>query len=71
MDETLYIVIYKAIESGRWQPMAEGIFAERRLAENFIECKQQAGYNFRFRIVEGPITSPYLMAKAEEALGAF
>ena len=53
--EHLFIVVYRASDTTRWKAMSEGEFTERRLAVNFIECKQAAGYTWKFGIVEGPI----------------
>lgn len=69
--EHLYIVVYKSGDSAPWRGLHEGEFYERRLAENFIECKRAQGYNWRFAIVDGPIVSPEGMAEAEARLGKF
>lgn len=70
MDETLSIVIWQD-SRGTWHAEPNGVFVERRLAENLIECKKAAGEAFKFAIVDGPIISPFDMKKAEEELGAF
>lgn len=70
--DSLFIVVYRDGQTSRWKAMHEGEFTERRMAENFIECKRATGWgSFRFAIVEGPIVSQESMAEAEARLGAF
>lgn len=73
MEEHLYIVIWrsKIQECRAWRAESEAVFTERRLAENFIECKLAASNQWEFAIVEGPIVNPDQMAEAEARLGAF
>ena len=68
--ERLYIVVYRH-KGERWQEKVNGVFNERRLAENFIECSKSTGFGGEMAIVEGPIISPETMAEAEARLGAF
>ena len=70
MDEILYIVVTRDV-GGPWKEKVNGVFTERRLAENYIECCKASGYSSQFGIVEGPIVSPETMAEAEQRLGAF
>ena len=70
MEDVIYIVLWRSGQ-GLWQPEPHGVFTERRLAENLIECRKAAGQPWEFAIVEGPITSPQKMAEAEAALGPF
>lgn len=54
----LYIVVYRGKSDARWKAMSEAEFSERRLAENFIECKRAAGWLpdvWDFAIVQGEI----------------
>ena len=70
MEDRLYIVIWQ--DSRKiWHAEAQGVFAERRMAENLIECKKSVGETYKFAIVEGPIVSPEAMAKVEARLGKF
>jgi hypothetical protein len=55
--EHLYIVLWKN-SRGPWQPEQGGVFTERRLAENLMECKKAAGEPYTFAIVEGTILPP-------------
>ena len=66
MVEHLFIVLWKHTR-GNWVPETGGVFTERRLAENLIECKKAAGEPYEFAIVEGVTLGPAL----EEALGSF
>jgi len=70
MEEYLYIVIWKG-ETIPWRAVDRGIFTERRLAENYIECQKAAGETWTYAILAGPITSPESMAEAEARLGDF
>ncbi len=70
MDEHLYIVVYRNPREP-WQAKTNGIFTERRLAENFIECSKATGFAAEMAIVDGPIVSPETMAEAEARLGKF
>lgn len=65
----IYIVLWKS--GGIWRPQSQGVFEERRLAENLIECLKAAGEKYEFAVVEGPIVSPESMAAAEARLGQF
>ena len=68
--ETVYIVIWQ--DSRKiWHAEPQGVFTERRMAENLIECKRASGETYKFAIVEGLIYSPETMAEAEAHLGAF
>jgi hypothetical protein len=70
--ERLFIVVYRNAASKRWTAISEGELPERRMAENFIECKKAAGWSsYEFGIVEGPIVNPEQMAEAEKQLGTF
>lgn len=72
MEDKLYIVVYRQKPGSRWQSFSDGLFTERRLAENFIECKNSTGWdNWQLTIIEGPIVSPETMAAAEARLGPF
>ena len=70
MVDIIYIVLWRDSQ-GLWRPESDGVFTERRLAENLIECRKAAGQPWEFAIVEGPITSPQKMAEAEASLGPF
>lgn len=70
MEEYLYIVIWKG-ETIPWRAADKGIFYERRLAENYIECQKAAGETWTYDIVAGPTTSPEAMAEQEAKMGAF
>ena len=54
MSEKLYIVVIRNIGEP-WHEKVNGVFTERRLAENFIECCKASGSSCTFAIVEGPI----------------
>jgi len=68
--EHLYIVV-KKLKGQHWR--CEEIFEERRLAENFIECKMAVDTEpkWQFGIVDGPVVNPAEMAEQEAALGKF
>lgn len=68
--ETLYIVIYRQ-KDGPWKSQDNGVFTERRLADNFAECLNTQFETIEHVVVEGPIVSPDAMAEAEARLGAF
>ena len=51
--DTVYVVICKP-SRGPWMPCPSGVFGERRLAENLIECRIAAGDSLTHAIVEGP-----------------
>lgn len=70
MDEHLFIVVYRHCGEP-WQAKTSGLFTERRLAENFIECCKATGFSGELAIVDGPIYSPESMAEAEARLGKF
>ena len=57
MEEQVYIVIYRGI-SIPWRAEGKGVFADRRLAENFIEIAKANGETWEYAIVEGPICNP-------------
>ena len=67
--EKLFIVVW--FGNGFWHEQCGGVFTERRLAENLIECKRANGEKYPFAIVEGPIVNPETMAEVEKRLGAF
>lgn len=71
MEEILYIVIWKPTETDHWQEKTNGVFHDKRLAENFVEILKAQKFAQFIGIVEGPITSPGAMAEAEAALGKF
>ena len=54
MNDTLYIVLWKD-SRGNWKPESGGVFSERRIAENLVECKKAAGETYTFAVVEGSI----------------
>lgn len=54
MEQKLYIVV-KRNDGEPWQEKVGGVFTERRLAENLIECSKANGFACKFAIVEGPI----------------
>jgi hypothetical protein len=67
--EHLFIVVWKSL-SGIWHAEPNGVFTERRIAENFIECKKAAGELWELYIVEGSIViGP--VAEYEKRLGEF
>ena len=68
--EHLFIVVWKSL-SGIWHAEPNGVFTERRIAENFIECKKAAGELWELYIVEGSIVSPDQTAEYEKRLGEF
>lgn len=70
MEEHLYIVIWRDSRKV-WHAEPNGVFTDRRLAENLIECKKAAGESYKFAIVDGPIVCPETMEEAEKRLGAF
>jgi hypothetical protein len=70
MNKQLYIVIWRY--SGQpWRAELGGVFTERRMAENLIECKKAAGESYEFAIVDGTILTEETEAAATERLGAF
>jgi hypothetical protein len=68
--EHLYIVLWRGSD-GIWKAESRGVFHERRIADNFIECAKAAGEQWDFAVVEGPIVSPESMAEIEARLGTF
>jgi hypothetical protein len=70
MKQSLFVVVWKN-HKGAWTPEMGGIFTERRLAENLIECKKAAGESYEFAIVDGYIHTQETEAAATERLGAF
>ena len=70
MEEHLFIVLWRDTR-GIWHAEGNGVFTERRLAENFVECKKAAGETFKFAVVEGSILRPETMAEASARLGEF
>jgi len=67
MEEHLFIVIWKDYK-GTWRAQEGGVLPTQRLAENLIECKKAAGETFEFAWIEGPITSPAMMAETKDQL---
>jgi hypothetical protein len=68
--EQLFIVVWRYGKTP-WRSALGGVFKERRLAENLIECQKAAGETCDFAIVEGPITNPRQMAEQEALMPTF
>ena len=69
--EHIYVTLYRTTKTGKWQPFSEGVFDERRLAENFLEIKKAQGYDWEMAIIDGPIFDAHAMEAYGKALGEF
>ena len=75
-QEQIYIVLYrhKALPQNPWRASTNGIFTDRRLADNYAECQSVSEPDYVYGIVAGPISNPAQMKQAEAelvALGEF
>jgi hypothetical protein len=68
MEDTVFIVIWRTQSNSTWYAEGKGVFSERRLAENYIECAKAVGSTLNYAIVEGPLTNPAQLAQAEQTV---
>jgi hypothetical protein len=68
--ENIYIVVIRHKETEPWQEKVNGVFHDKRLADNFIEILNAQGFAKFIGLVEGPIIVAADVA-AQEALGVF
>jgi hypothetical protein len=71
MEQTLYIILYRADSNTMWQERVGCIFEDERLADNMLEIKRSKDPFSQYAKVTGTLLVPGTMAKGETGLGPF
>ena len=68
--EHIYLIVWRG--GGSWKPETGAVFTDKRLADNFAECKNAQKDGFEYRVVEGVILpAPETKAEANARIGEF